>query len=416
MNSGEARQAAMILSEMGHDIIPLEDGKVPDRAEAVILFTCDVISSTERRMWKRMAEIEESGKELYVAGCLASIEEHRIIERHPDAILLDTMGLNRLADSISEMFDDLDDVEGDIEGAVDIRRLDHIVPIASGCAGSCLYCITKRARGPHVSNTPDRIMDIIKDGIDRGKREYLITSQDTGAYGMDLDPRLDLGDLLRMITSAVPDDIRIRIGMMNPNHLISHIDSILDGFDDRRIFRFFHLPIQSGSNRILELMGRRYTSEGVLDLIRSIRERYPMATISTDLITGFPTETDEDHLSSLELLKEVSPDILNITRFSRREGTPANSMDGQVAGGISKVRSREFTRVHREIVQENLEMRMMVHRSCLVTESGREGTMMARDGNYTPIVIRGKMDLLGSFVDIETYRTGPTYLYGSIVN
>ncbi len=203
--------------------------------------------------------------------------------------------------------------------------------------------------------------------------------------------------------------------MMNPNHLLEHLTSILDGYDDPSIFKFFHIPVQSGSERILELMGRRYTPSDLHGLFNSIRKRFPDVVISTDIITGFPTETDEDHRMSIDMIKELTPDILNITRFSRREGTPAATMKDQVYGWVSKERSRDFSSLHSELLKEKMEGRLGLQAECLITEMGKPGTMMARDGNYMPIVVEGGRELLGTYQNIETDRTGPTYLLGRIV-
>jgi tRNA A37 methylthiotransferase MiaB len=162
-------------------------------------------------------------------------------------------------------------------------------------------------------------------------------------------------------------------------------------------------------------MGRKYLPGDVLEAISGIRERFPDVTISTDVITGFPGEKEEDHISTIELIGSIRPDILNITRFSRRKGTPADRMNDQVPGWLSKERSREITRIHGDMVMEKLKTRLGVHRDCLVTEVGKRNTMMARDENYTPIVLEGERELMGRFIDIKTNGTGPSYLLGKMM-
>jgi MiaB-like tRNA modifying enzyme len=415
MNHGEARSAGEILADLGYEVsFGLEASGIED-AEGVLLFTCDVISSTERRMWKLMEEVNRSGKKLYAAGCLASIEAERIRERFPGAVILDTMGLERTEASVRKYFEKSEKKPG-INWNNDPSRLDHIVPISSGCLGSCTYCITREARGPLKSNSGSVIADRIRAGLDRGRKEILLSSQDTGSWGIDLGKGQNLGTLLRFLSSSVCEEMRIRVGMMNPDHLSQNLENILSGFADKRIFRFFHLPVQSGSSEVLGRMNRNYSPGDVESVINSLRERYPEATLSTDVIAGFPGESEEDHRKSVEFISKVGPDILNITRFSSRKGTPASEMENQVQGWISKERSREFHRIHEEILKEKLRGRLGIHRNCLVTEVGKEGTMMARDLNYTPIVIEGGKDLLGRFVEIKTERVGPTYLLGKIVN
>jgi MiaB-like tRNA modifying enzyme len=407
MNHGEAREAAERLSTMGYDV---EINRNADEADTVLLFTCDVISTTENRMWKRMDNIYSSGKNLMVAGCLASIAPDEIKKRFPTALIFQSMGLETLENSFKILDRKPDDKILTKEFIPSGERIDTIVPISSGCVGNCSYCITKIARGKVSSYNENDIIGRIQKGIERGRKEILLTSQDSAAYGMDGATK-DLGSLLTLIDNGIKGDHRIRVGMMNPVLAVRKMESILNGFQYPNIFKFFHIPIQSGSDLVLENMRRGYTADGFRKMLSSIRSRFREATISTDLIVGFPGETNEDHRSSMEILEEISPEVLNITRFSIRPGTQAHSMKGQIKGWMKKERSREITRLHSRILAERLKDRLGHHPECLVTEVGKEGTMMARDINYTPIIIEAGRGILGSFIDIDTSRIGSTYLY-----
>jgi MiaB-like tRNA modifying enzyme len=408
MNHGEARTAMDSLASMGYDVVP-SDRK--DEADTLILFTCDVITTTENRMWRRMEEISGSGKRLIVAGCLAAISPDEILRRYPKAMILPSMGIDEVEEGVQHLTG---------EGSIDPNdpsmkepgdRIDTIVPISSGCVGNCSYCITKVARGTVRSYPIADIVERIGLGIRSGRREILLTSQDSAAYGHDGTGK-DLGHLLRSITGGIDDLYRVRVGMMNPGLALEHLDCILGGMDHPSIFKFLHIPVQSGSNEVLKSMRRGYTVETYMELQRRIRERFPSITISTDLIIGFPGETLQDHRSSLEVLEEISPEILNITRFSSRPGTDAAARKDQVKGWIMKERSREVTSLHSRILAAKMENRLGSHKACLVTEVGKEGTMMARDENYIPIIIEADREVLGEFVDIDTSSTGPTYLIG----
>ncbi|MGA1792504.1 MAG: tRNA (N(6)-L-threonylcarbamoyladenosine(37)-C(2))-methylthiotransferase [Thermoplasmatota archaeon] len=412
MNHGEARRAAEILSSRGFKV-HLGSGVQEEGLEGDlhILFTCDVISSTERRMWRRMEELTAGGKRLMVAGCLAAISPAEILRRFPDARILDSMGLGSLESSLTSMFEEelVSNGPDPLYFHPSVERIDTIVPISSGCAGNCSYCITRIARGGVGSYPLSEIAARISSGVMAGRKEVLLTSQDSAAYGLDMTGG-DLGLLLRDITSVDLPDHRIRVGMMNPVLADERLDSILSGFDHPRVFKFFHVPVQSGSDRVLENMNRGYSVDEYRNMLRRIRERFPKASISTDLIIGFPGEEGSDHEKSMELIEEISPDVLNITRFSPRPGTPANAMKDQVKGWVQKERSREATKFHQKLLPSILKERLGHHQRCLITEVGKKGTMMARDENYTPIVIEAGNDLLGEFIDIDTSRTGPTYL------
>lgn len=411
MNHGEARLAAQMLLDMGIDVKGPVDGRAHPSADIVLLFTCDVIETTERRMWRRMAELSAEGKDMFIAGCLASIEPEAIKSKYPRARIFGSMGTAELMSSVRQAFGDRASLSiGHKEAPPD--RLDTIVPISTGCLGSCTYCITREARGALGSYPVESILRMIRKGAEAGRKEVLLTSQDTGAYGADTGGE-DLGGLLREITGNVEEDIRIRVGMMNPVHLKKRLGSILRGFDDPMVFKFFHIPVQSGSDEVLRAMGRGYSVDDVRRIISTIRQRFPSATISTDVIVAFPGERDEDHLGTISLLEEMRPDVLNITRFSSRTGTPAALMENKVKGGEMKRRSREISKLHRSLTAGRLKERLGFHRGCLVTEIGRKGTMMARDENYTPIVFKGGPELLGTYMDIRSDDRGPTYLIGS---
>lgn len=411
MNHGEARIAAGKLGSLGYSVLDPIDGKADPASDAVLLFTCDVIERTERNMWKRIEEITSEGKELFVAGCLAALGSPQIKERFPGVKILDSMGLDQLDRSLKEHFDV--DNESTIGSRDSNCRVDQIVPISNGCLGSCTYCLTKHARGVLVSYPESMIIDNIRNALEAKRKEILLTSQDTGIYGLDRGDT-NLGQLLKSITQKIEGDIRIRVGMMNPAHIMDRLESVIEGFRDPRIFRFFHIPVQSGSDTVLERMGRGYDAEGFVRMVERIRDEYPRTTISTDVIVGFPGETSEDHDKTVDLLRTIAPEVLNITRFSPRKGTPACDLDGKIRGGEMKMRSRELSRLHTEITEQRLRDRLGLHRSCLITEVGKSGTMMARDENYTPIVIDGDPSMLGQFVDIVSFETAASYLIGRI--
>jgi MiaB/RimO family radical SAM methylthiotransferase len=362
-------------------------------------------------MWRRIEEINAGGREVVVAGCLGAVAKEEIIQKYPGVKVIDTMGIPSLLDSIEQLFGSKPNISQEIPQVQYLDRIDTIVPISTGCAGSCSYCITKIARGGIHSYQLKKIIGAVRNGTASGRTEILLTSQDTAAFGLDGEDG-DLGSLLRTITDDVMGDYRIRVGMMNPIHAGRRLDHILEGYRSEKVFKFFHIPIQSGSDRILKNMERGYSVKDFQGMAERIRDMFQYATISTDLIVGFPGEGRKDHDMNMEVLKWLKPDILNITRFSRRPGTKAYRMEGQIVGGEMKNRSRELTIQHSKMQTAILESRLGHHPSCLVTEIGKEGTVMARDINYTPIVIEGGRELLGSFIDIDTTGTGPSYLKG----
>jgi MiaB/RimO family radical SAM methylthiotransferase len=263
-----------------------------------------------------------------------------------------------------------------------------------------------------VSRPEDEIVSDFKSMIYSRTKEIFLTAQDSACYGKDVGS--DLPGLLRRMLDF-EGEYRIRLGMTNPDALDPVLDGILDCMEDTRVYRFLHIPLQSGSNRILRKMGRNYTVTRFMGIVNRARERFPDISISTDMITGFPGETEEDHRKSAALIRKLRADTVNITRFSPRPGTEAAAMEGQVAGGVSKDRSAELTRIKMAVEDdENMQMIGKTVRA-LVSEQGKPGTVIARTDNYRPVGVAGDHPL-GTFIDIEITGSAPTHLLGRQIN
>ncbi|MCL2031928.1 MAG: tRNA (N(6)-L-threonylcarbamoyladenosine(37)-C(2))-methylthiotransferase [Methanomassiliicoccaceae archaeon] len=398
MNYGEGGQLSEKMSAMGHTEAPSAES-----ADIVILNTCTVVDITEKKMIRRMSELRKAGKEVIVTGCMAKVQADRALIRLPDPLIIPP---DRYSEFSSEVI-------GRYGGGphAEKRNNSNILPIAQGCLGNCSYCITKFARGRLSSYDPDDLVSRFDSIVESGVKEILITAQDTGCYGRDIGT--DLPSLLRRMLKN-GNDFRLRIGMMNPNSLMPIIGDLLDVMDDPRIYRFLHIPVQSGSDTVLKRMNRSYSVEGFLNLVEMVRSRFPDVSISTDLISGFPGETDEDHRKSLELIGILMADTVNITRFSSRPGTEAASME-QVHGRISKDRSTELTETRNRVEYENNSGMIGGTEGVLITEIGKAGTMIGRTDNYRPVVITSDLPV-GSFVKVEITGCSSAYLVGKVRN
>ncbi|MCL2295600.1 MAG: TRAM domain-containing protein, partial [Methanomassiliicoccaceae archaeon] len=198
-----------------------------------------------------------------------------------------------------------------------------------------------------------------------------------------------------------------------PDSLSPIADGLLDVMEDPRIYRFLHIPVQSGSDEILKRMNRSYSVKDFLNMTEKVRSRYPDISISTDVIAGFPGETEEDHKKSLDLIRKLKADTVNITRFSSRPGTPAALMD-PVHGRISKDRSAELTEMKNMVEYENNSKMIGRTVDALITESGKPGTMIARTQNYRPVAFPSDLKI-GTFVTVEITACEPTYLIGKLL-
>ena len=401
MNFGEGEQLSKKMESLGHTRVDS-----PDEADIVILNTCTVVDTTEKKMIHRMGELKQEGKEIIVTGCMAKVQPKRISIRLPESMIIPPDQYDLFSGKVESAFGCAPCTETYEFGA------SAILPIAQGCLGNCSYCITRFARGVLKSYQEDELLNEFKSMLDSGVKEILVTAQDTACYGRDIDT--DLPTLLRRFLEF-EGEYRIRIGMMNPNNLDRILDDLMDVMEDERVYRFLHIPVQSGSNSVLEKMRRHYTVDRFMGIVNRLRERYPDISIATDLITGFPGETDRDHEKSIKLIKDLHADTVNITRFSVRPGTDAATMKNQIHGNISKERSTELTETKMS-VEGDINSTLIGQRyRALVTENGRPGTMIARNRNYRPIGIEADIPI-GTFIDVEITGSAPTHLVGRIVN
>ncbi len=397
MNRGEGRGLAEDMASLG-----FEPADSAEEADVVVLNTCTVVDTTEKHMINRISKLRTQGKEIVVTGCMAKAQPGRIEIRLPDSPIIPPEEYGTFRQRMLDRYG----IQG-CPTTVDFGS-EAILPIAQGCMGNCSYCITKLARGNLVSYPADELLRRFNSSVSQGAKEILVTAQDTAAYGFDSGLRLP-SLLKEMLT--LEGDYRLRIGMADPASMYRICEDLIPLMDDDRMYRFVHIPVQSASNDVLGRMRRKYTVERFMELVDTLRADIPDISIATDLICGFPGETDDDHVKSVELIKELRADTVNITRFSARPGTDAASME-QIHGRISAARSSELTTVKNE-TELDVNSKMVGNTyHALATEIGKEGTIV-RTGHYRPVVVRDEIPL-GEFVDIVVTEARPTYLLGTV--
>lgn len=401
-NQGNSQDLAQALQENGHIPASL------DEADAVIVNTCAVTEKTERKVLSRLSLLQ--GERLIVAGCLPAA----IPESVRNVSCRRCLGLlNRSsAAMISEIFNETcfqDNLQPGPAPATE-HDLCAVVNVAEGCNGSCSYCIVARARGRLKSRRAEDVVLDVEKMAAQGAAEVQISAQDTAAYGSDTGT--NLGELLERLVK-VPGDFMLRVGMMNPNSALLIKDQLLRSFQSPKIYRFLHIPVQSGSEGILRSMGRRYSGQDFLKLVSAFRSDHPDMTIITDVIIGFPGETDDDFKETMSLIEILQPDKVNITRFSARPGTSASRLY-DMPDRIKKDRSREMTELWLKIAAQRNQRYQGAVLQARVIESGRDGTMKARAENYLGIVVKGRPEP-GSIVRVEVTDSNPFYVSGHVV-
>jgi threonylcarbamoyladenosine tRNA methylthiotransferase CDKAL1 len=361
----------------------------PDEAEVFLINTCTVISATERTMLRRIQAF--SDREIVVTGCMPVIQLDRIKEICSPRVIL--------PDHISERCDRV--------GAV-VSPGVGIVQTASGCLGRCSYCITRKARGSLKSMPPEAILREVELLVREGAREIQLTGQDLSAYGTDIGTNLAL--LLEEI-SDLPGPFAVRVGMMNPATTLPILEDLVAAFRSPRIFSFLHLPVQSGSDAVLDAMRRGYGAGDFVHIVDAFREAIPDLRLSTDFIVGFPTETDDDFARSLALVRRTEPHKVNITRFSMRPGTPVAAQK-DLPDRVKKERSRALTCAANAVYDRMNTAFIGREMTVLVTEEKVPGTVVARNCSYQNIVIRERLPL-GSYCRVRITGHRRHYLVAS---
>jgi len=406
-NKADAEIARGILTEDGYEIV-----KHQKDSDINIILTCVVKTPTERKVTKKIRELNGSGKPLIVAGCMPKSMTNQARSLVPKASLLGPDNIEQISNAVKSTLSGkrvilIDGKPTDRTCFPRIRenKLIHIAPISSGCLGNCSYCIVKFARGNLYSFPAEKIVGSVKTAIDQGCCEVWVTAEDTAAYN---DNGTRLPELLNMITD-VEGEFRVRVGMMTPNQLKPILNEMIETLHNPKIYKFIHLPTQSGNDLILQKMRRRYSVQEFKSLVKILREYFPNIGISTDMICGFPGETFDQFQDSLNLLEWLQPDVLNINRFWERPGTDASKMSGRLHGRDIKERSRMMTKLWKNMAIEVGEKWINWEGDVLLNEYGKYGTKVGRNYAYKAVAL--KTDLpLGNYVKVRVNRSGVGYL------
>ena len=406
-NQADSHLMQELLSEAGHSL-----ASSPLDADVIVLNTCTVRLETELRMVRRIKELLALGKKLVVAGCLASAQPGLIRKISPEISMVSARAVERIVEAVeapSTVYLLRPSPRRRLPSFVD--GVKFVVPIAEGCRGRCTYCIVRVARGPLRSYPPEAIVEAVERAVSRGAREVRLTAQDTASYGVDIGTTLP--ELLRRVCS-VKGDFRVRVGMMNPDSALHILDELIEAFKNPKVYKFLHIPVQSGDNRILKLMGRRYTREEFTAVVEAFRREVPGLSVATDIIVGFPGEDEEAFGNTLRLVEEVRPDRVHVARYTPRPHTRAAAMP-QVPEPVKKRRSRLLVGVCNRVALEFNRGLVGQTFNCLVVGVGPRGQLEARTPNYKPVYLNGCSACIGKFLRIKIVDAGAHYLRGEPV-
>ncbi|MFB6218445.1 MAG: tRNA (N(6)-L-threonylcarbamoyladenosine(37)-C(2))-methylthiotransferase [Halobacteriaceae archaeon] len=399
-NRGESRDIERRLREAGHHRV-----EGPDAADVAILNTCTVVETTEDRMLRRARELEAEAAELVVTGCMALAQSEAFADLDARVLHWDDVPEAVLNGECPTTTPDTEPV---LDGVV------GILPIARGCMSDCSYCITKQATGKIDSPPVAENVEKARALVHAGAKEIRVTGQDTGVYGWDTGER-KLPELLRRIC-AIDGAFRVRVGMANPKGVHGIREELAGVFaSEQKLYNFIHVPVQSGSDEVLGDMRRQHQVREFREVVETFDRHLGEWTLATDFVVGFPTETEADHEQSMALLREVRPERVNITRFSKRPGTDAADMKG-LGGTTKKERSTAMTELKTDVVGEAYEQLVGAEREVLVVEEGTGDSVKCRDDAYRQVVIQGDHGLEpGDTATVEITGHNTVYALGDRV-
>lgn len=426
MNARDSEKLRGILEEIGY--IPSES----EDCDLVIYNTCTVRENADNRVYGRLGILhgykkKNPGMKIAVCGCM--IQEEHVVNRICESyrfvdLLFGTHNVYQLAELLHESFMKegmtihvLDKAEKIVEDLPQVRTYPFKagVNIMYGCNNFCSYCIVPYVRGRERSRTPQAILREIEKQVEDGVVEVMLLGQNVNSYGKGLENPISFAELLLEI-DKIPGLERIRFMTSHPKDLSQElIDAIAKS---KHVCHHIHLPLQSGSSRLLKDMNRHYDKEAYLDLVRRIREAIPDVALTTDIIVGYPGETDEDFEETMDVVKQVGFDSAFTFEYSRRSGTPAATRPDQVA---QEVVTERFNRLLKQVQEDGRNRAKALEgqtRTVLVEEVNREDDSLVsgRMENNSVVHFKGTSDLIGKIVPVHLTSCKGFYYLGEIAN
>ncbi len=427
MNEHDSEKLAGVLDEEGYQpAANIED------ADVILLNTCCVRENAELKVYGKLGQLKqfkEKNPELIIGicGCMMQEEEvvNKIKQKHRFVdLIFGTHNIDRFRELLKQakeknkqLVEIWDDSRGLISNMPADREAEHKakVNIIYGCDNYCTYCIVPYVRGDERSRPQEQILQEIKELAADGVKEVMLLGQNVNSYGQDLDREIDFADLLVEV-SNIEGLPRIRFMTSHPRDFSDKLIDVVTEVDE--ICEHYHLPVQAGSNKILQKMNRGYTREEYLALVEELQDRRPEAAITSDIIVGFPGETEEDFQKTLDLYRHVRFDRAFTFMYSKRTGTPAANMEGQVAEEVKKERHQQLLELQEQINQEkNKQLEGEIMEVLVDGPSKTNPDLLSGRTRTNKIVIfSGPENLTGKLVNVMINKAKSWTLFGEVVN
>ena len=426
MNEEDSEKLSGMLKRIGYT--KTED---IEKASIILFNTCCVRENAENKVFGnlgRIKKLKEKNKDLIVGICGCMMQQKgmadKVLSKFPFVnIIFGTHNAYKFPEYLNRVktegvqVKEILNKETDIVEGIPVDRESSVkafVTIMYGCNNFCTYCIVPYVRGRERSRKPEEIIKEIKELVSNGYKEVTLLGQNVNSYGIGLEEEISFAKLLRMI-NEVEGLERVRFMTSHPKDLNEEVIEAIKDCD--KLCEQIHLPVQSGSNRILKEMNRHYDRERYMYLINKIKKEIPNVAITTDIIVGFPGETDEDFNDTLSLVKEVSYDSAFTFIYSRRNHTPADKMENQVPDEVKHERFNELVAaVNEGVIKNNKKYEGQIVEVLVEGTSKNDETKLSgRTRNGKLVNFEGDKSLIGTLVNTKIVRAQPFSLIGEVV-
>lgn len=412
VNIYESEVVTDLLKKGGYEIVPFED-----KADIYIINTCSVTNESDKKSRKMINRAKKNNSEaiIVVMGCYSQVSSDDI----EADIILGNKDKSKIVEILNDFIRDREskkiiyDLSSVEFEKMEISHFDNhtraFVKIQDGCNAFCSYCIIPYTRGRVRSKNKEDVIEEVSRLVKDGYKEIVLTGIHTGRYGIDINS--SLYELLCELVK-IPNIYRIRLSSIEINEVTPEI---IDLYKNNKIMaRHLHVPLQSGSNKILKLMNRRYNKEEFMKMIDKLREIEDIS-LTTDLIVGFPNETDDDFEETMDTLKKIHFTKIHTFPYSRRRGTVADKMDGHISGDIKKKRVHDVIELSNEYENEYYKSKISKVYDGVV-ERHNNGLVVVHTSNFIPVIIDDNDNIENnSIVNVKIERVEGLNVYGRVV-
>ena len=390
-------------------------------ADIFIINTCTVTNTSDNKSLKMIRQAIRENKDavIVVVGCMSQIRYKELSEIEDINIIIGSYGKNNIVNYIENYLKnkkqivdikDLNVVEFEHMNLNEFKHIRAFVKIQDGCENFCSYCIIPYSRGKVRSKEPRLVLEEIKKLVSSGHKEIVLTGIHTGHYGSEFN-NFNFFDLLNEILKLEGLE-RLRISSIEMNEIT---DEIINLFDKNNVLvDHLHIPLQSGSNAILKLMNRKYNKEQFINKINNIRSVRPDISITTDVIVGFPGETEELFNETMDTIKKIKFSKIHVFPYSRRSGTVADELTNQIDEKIKKERVHKLLEVSKDLEIEYMK-KFINKKTCFIPEAYKDGYLIGHTGNYLLIKCEGNNDLINKNIEVDLKYINYPYVVSKII-